>query len=91
MARPEPFEKFTPFDRLNDVELKEAMMMHIKMGFILKNPGRSAEADAVARDMVNRLTLDQLKQIHPHTFFTNKEGSERPQNPYELAARMLDE
>ena len=65
--------------------------MHIRMGYILKNPGKSAEAESVAKDMVEKLSLEQLKQIHPHTFFTNKNGSARPQNPYEMALALLNE
>ena len=90
MTRPET-EKFTPFDRLSDDELRDAMFMHIRMGFILKYPGRTKEAEEVARDIVSKLTLDQLKSIHPHTFFTNRTGSERPKNPYELAIEMIGE
>ena len=90
MSKPE-FERFTPFDRLSDEELKEAMVMHIRMGYILKCPGKSGEAEEVAREIVNRLSMDQLKQIHPHTFFTNKSGSEKPKNPYDLAVEMLNE
>lgn len=90
MTRPE-FERYTPFDRLSDEELKEAMFMHIRMGYIMRYPGRSDEAEQVARDIVNRLSLEQLKQIHPNTFFTNKTGSERPKNPYDLAIELLGE
>jgi hypothetical protein len=90
MSKPE-FAKFTPFDRLNDDELTEAMIMHIRMGYILKFPGKSGEADEIARDIVSRLSLDQLKQIHPHTFFTNKSGNEKPKNPYDLAVEILKE
>lgn len=89
-----PAEKrptFTPFDLLTDEELREAMIMHIRMGFIMKNPGRSSEAEPIARDMVNRLSLDQLKQIHPHTFFANKNMGVAPKNPYLLAKELLGE
>lgn len=82
---------YTPFDLLTDEELREAMVMHIKMGFIMKNPGKSSEAEPIARDMVNRLTLDQLKEIHPHTFFANKKMGNAPQNPYIIAKEMLGE
>lgn len=89
MAGPEEIEKYTPFDKLTNDELREAMVMHIKMGYILANPGKSGEALSIAQDIVNRLTLDQLNEIHPHTFFTNKAGSGRPKNPYLLALEML--
>ncbi|MDD1724084.1 MAG: hypothetical protein LUQ07_03020 [Methanospirillum sp.] len=88
MGRPE-FEKYTPFDRLSDEELKTAMLMHIKMGYIQKFPGKSREAGEVAEDIISRLTLEQMKQIHPHTFFTNKPGNERPKNPYDVAMELL--
>jgi len=90
MTRPDT-EKFTPFDRLNDEELTNAMIMHIRMGYILKFPGKSKDAEQVARDVVSRLTLDQMKEIHPHTFFTNKTGSEKPKNPYDLALELIGE
>ena len=87
---PEPERPtYTPFDLLTDEELKEAMVMHIRMGFILKNPGVSDKSEAVARDIVSRLTLDQLKEIHPHTFFANKKMGNAPKNPYTLAMEML--
>lgn len=90
MTRPE-VEKFTPFDRLSDDELKTAMIMHIRMGYILKYPGKSGEAEKVAEEIISKLSLDQLKSIHPHTFFTAKTGTERPKNPYELAIELLGE
>jgi hypothetical protein len=90
MPRPDT-EKFTPFDRLSDEELTNAMIMHIRMGYILKFPGKSKDAEQVARDVVSRLTLDQMKEIHPHTFFTNKTGSEKPKNPYDLAIELVGE
>lgn len=90
MPRPDT-EKFTPFDRLSDEELTNAMIMHIRMGYILKFPGKSKDAEQVARDVVSRLTLDQMKEIHPHTFFTNKTGSEKPKNPYDLAIELIGE
>lgn len=83
--------QFTPFDRLSDEELREAMIMHIKMGYTMKNPGKSREAEEVARSIVTRLSLDQLKQIHPHTFFANTSIGTIPKNPYVLALEMLDE
>jgi hypothetical protein len=87
---PEPDRpSYTPFDRLTDEELREAMVMHIRMGFILKNPGRSSEAETVARNIVGRLSLDQLKEIHPHTFFANKKMGTAPKNPYIIACEML--
>lgn len=82
---------YTPFDQLTDDELREAMVMHIRMGFILKNPGKSSTAESTARDIVNRLTLDQLKSIHPHTFFANKSMGSAPKNPYTIALEMLQE
>jgi hypothetical protein len=82
---------YTPFDRLSDEELREAMVMHIRMGFILKNPGRSSEAEEIARDLVSRLSLDQLKEIHPQTFFANKKMGSPPKNPYLMAKEMLQE
>ena len=89
---PEPERStFTPFDRLTDEELREAMVMHIRMGYILKNPGKSKEAETVARDIVNRLSLDQLKAIHPHTFFANQSMGDAPRNPYVIAMEMLGE
>ncbi|PWR71166.1 hypothetical protein ACKUB1_03230 [Methanospirillum stamsii] len=90
MGRPEIL-KFTPFDRLTDDELREAMLMHIKMGYILKFPGKSKDADEVVRDIVNKLSIEDMKKIHPDTFFTNKPGSERPRNPYELAIELIGE
>lgn len=90
MGRPETL-KFTPFDRLNDEELREAMIMHIRMGYILKFPGKSKDAEEVAKDIVNKLSIEDLKKIHPDTFFTNKTGSERPRNPYELAMELIGE
>jgi hypothetical protein len=88
MSRHE-IEKFTPFDRLSDEELRNAMIMHIRMGYILKFPGKSKDAEDVARGIVGKLTLEQMKEIHPHTFFTNKNGSERPKNPYDLAMELI--
>jgi hypothetical protein len=82
---------YTPFDRLTDEELREAMIMHIRMGYILVHPGKSSDAEAVARDMVNRLSLDQLREIHPHTFFANKSMGSAPKNPYVIAKEMLKE
>ena len=67
------------------------MIMHIRMGFIMKNPGRTKEADKVARDLVSRLTVEQMNQIHPHTFFTNKNMGTIPENPYLLALKLLGE
>ena len=89
MTPDEERSSYTPFDQLNDEELREAMIMHIRMGFILKNPGKSSEAEATARDIVSRLTLDQLKEIHPHTFFANKSMGNAPKNPYIVAMEML--
>lgn len=91
MAEAPERSTFTPFDRLSDNELREAMVMHIRMGFIMKNPGRSSEAEAIARDIVNRLSLDQLKQVHPHTFFANQKMGNAPKNPYLVALEMLGE
>lgn len=82
---------YTPFDQLTDEELREAMVMHIRMGYIMKNPGKSSEAENTARDIVSRLTLDQLKEIHPHTFFANKNMGNAPKNPYTVALEMLNE
>lgn len=81
---------YTPFEVLTDEELKEAMVMHIRMGYILRNPGKSNEAESVARDIVSRLTLDQLKEIHPQTFFANKKMGNAPKNPYDIALELLD-
>lgn len=81
--------RYTPFDLLTDDELTEAMVMHIRMGYILKNPGKSDETETVARDIVSRLTLEQLKESHPHTFFANKKMGNFPENPYVLAIKML--
>lgn len=82
---------YTPFDQLSDEELREAMVMHIKMGFIMKNPGKSSDAEATAREIVNRLSLEQLKAIHPHTFFANKNMGNAPKNPYSVALEMLQD
>lgn len=90
MPRPEQ-EGYTPFDSLSDKELKEAMLKHIKMGYILKFPGKSKEAEQIAQDIANRLTIEQMKDINPHTFFFNKPGSEKPKNPYEMAIELLGE
>jgi len=90
MPRPEQ-EGYTPFDSLSDEELKDAMLKHIKMGYILKFPGKSKEAEQVAQDIANRLTIEQMKDINPHTFFFNKPGSEKPKNPYEMAIELLGE
>jgi hypothetical protein len=81
----------TSFDQLTDEELKGAMIMHIRMGYLMKNPGKSKEAEAIAQDIVNRLSFDQLKQIHPDTFFSNKKMGELPKNPYEVALALLGE
>ncbi len=86
-----PRPSYTPFDRLTDEELVEAMVMHIRMGYILIHPGKSSEAETVAREIVSRLSLDQLKEIHPHTFFANKSMGEIPKNPYVIAKEMLGE
>jgi hypothetical protein len=91
MSPQEERPPYTPFDRLTDEELRDAMVMHIRMGFIMKNPGRSSEAETVARDIVTRLSLDQLKEIHPHTFFANKNMGNAPKNPYTIAITMLQE
>ena len=88
MSKPE-VEKYTPFDKLSEEELREAMVMHIRMGYILKYPGKSKVAEEIARGIVNKLSVEQLNTIHPHTFFTNKTGSERPKNPYELAIELI--
>ncbi len=80
---------FTPFDRLTDEEMKEAMVMHIRMGFIIRHPDRSSEAEEIALDLVRRLTIDQLKEIHPHTFFSNKKMGVVPKNPYLYAKEIL--
>ncbi|MGV8110844.1 hypothetical protein [Methanospirillum sp.] len=90
MPRPEQ-EGYTPFSTLTDAELKEAMLKHIKMGYILKFPGKSKEAEQVAQEIINRLTIEQMKEINPHTFFFNKPGSEKPKNPYDLAIELLGE
>ena len=90
MPRPEQ-EGYTPFDSLSDEELKDAMLKHIKMGYILKFPRKSKEAEQVAQDIANRLTIEQMKDINPHTFFFNKPGSEKPKNPYEMAIELLGE
>lgn len=82
---------FTPFDRLTDEELREAMVMHIRMGYILKKPGKSNEAEEIARDIVSRLSLEQLKQVHQHTFFANTAIGTVPKNPYSEALRILGE
>ncbi len=82
---------YTPFDQLTDEELREAMVMHIRMGYIMKNPGKSSEAETAARDIVNRLSLEQLKEIHPHTFFANKNMGDAPKNPYSVALGMLQD
>ena len=81
---------FTPFDRLTDDELREAMVRHIRMGYILKNPGKSKEANTVAKELVSRLSLDQLKEVHKHTFFANSAIGTAPKNPYEEALKILD-
>ena len=91
MAEAPERSTFTPFDRLTDEELREAMVMHIRMGFIMKNPGRSSEAETIARDMVNKLSLEQLKQVHPSTFFANQKMGNAPKNPYQVALEMLEE
>lgn len=90
MPRPEQ-EGYTPFSTLTDAELKEAMLKHIKMGYILKFPGKSKEAEQVSQYIINRLTIEQMKEINPHTFFFNKPGSEKPKNPYDLAIEFLGE
>jgi hypothetical protein len=82
---------YTPFDQLSDEELAEAMVMHIRMGYTLVCPGKSKESEEVARDIVNRLTLAQLKEIHPHTFFANKKIGSIPANPYLKAKELLGE
>lgn len=91
MTRGPERSQFTPFDRLTDEELREAMVMHIRMGFILKNPGKSKDAETVARDIVNRLSLDQLKAVHPETFFANQSMGNAPKNPYTVALEMLQD
>jgi hypothetical protein len=45
----------------------------------------------VAQDIVSRLTIEQLKEINPSTFFFHKPGSEKPKNPYDLALEVLGE
>ena len=90
MSRPEQ-EDYRPFDSLSDDELRNAMQKHIKMGYMLKFPGKSKEADQVAHDIVSRLTIEQLKEINPSTFFFHKPGSEKPKNPYDLALEVLGE
>ncbi len=79
------------FDQLSEEELKKAMLMHVRMGFLMKNPGKSKEAEAIAQDIIDRLSLDQLRQIHPDTFFSNKKMGELPKNPYEVALELLGE
>jgi len=81
----------TSFDQLSEEELKKAMLMHVRMGYLMKNPGKSKEAEAIAQDIVNRLSVDQLRQIHPDTFFSNKKMGELPKNPYEVALELLGE
>ena len=82
---------YTPFDQLSDEELAEAMVMHIRMGYTLVFPGKGKESEEVARDIVSRLTLEQLKEIHPHTFFANKKIGSIPANPYLKAKEILGE
>ena len=82
---------YTPFSQLSDQDLAEAMIMHIRMGYILVHPGKGEEGDRVARDMVSKLTIDQLNEIHPHTFFANKKIGTVPANPYLVAKEMLKE
>ncbi|MFH0967610.1 MAG: hypothetical protein V1862_08000 [Methanobacteriota archaeon] len=91
MTPEEQRSTYTPFDQLTDEELREAMVMHIRMGYIMKNPGKSREAETAARDIVNRLSLEQLKEIHPHTFFANKKMGDAPKNPYSVALEMLED
>ena len=55
MSRPEQ-EDYRPFDSLNDDELRNAMQKHIKMGYMLKFPGKSK--DQVAQDIVPGLLLN---------------------------------
>ena len=82
---------YTPFDQLSDDELTEAMVMHIRMGYTLVFPGKGKESEKIARDIVNKLTLEQLKEIHPHTFFANKKMGTAPSNPYLKAKELLGE
>jgi len=81
----------TSFDQLSEEELKTAMLMHVRMGYLMKNPGKSKDAEAIAQDIVSRLSIDQLRQIHPETFFSNKKMGELPKNPYEVALELLGE
>jgi hypothetical protein len=80
---------FKQFDRLTDEELCEAIIMHIKKEFILKNPGKCKEADEVTRDIVSTLSSDQLKRVHHDTFFANKEIGSIPRNPYDVAMELI--
>jgi hypothetical protein len=80
---------YTPFDQLSDDELVEAMVMHIRMGYTLLHPGKGKDSDAIARDIVSRLTLEQINEIHPHTFFANKKMGTVPVNPYQMAKELL--
>jgi hypothetical protein len=82
---------YTPFDQLSDEELTEAMVMHIRMGYTLVFPGKGKESEKIARDIVSRLTLEQLKEIHPLTFFANKKIGNIPANPYLKAKELLGE
>ena len=82
---------YTPFDQLSDEELIEAMVMHIRMGYTLMYPGKGKDSEEIARDIVSRLTLEQLNEIHPHTFFANKKMGTAPSNPYLKAKEILGE
>lgn len=81
--------KYDPFSQLSMDELKEAMIKHIKMGHMLKHPGKSKESEQIARDIVNRLTLEQMRELNPQTFFFNNPKKGTLKNPYELAVEIL--
>jgi hypothetical protein len=82
---------YVPFALLSDEELIEAMVLHIRMGYTLLNPGKGKESEAIAKDIVSRLTLEQMKEIHPGTFFANNKVGTIPNNPYLKAKELLGE
>jgi len=82
---------YVPFALLSDEELTAAMILHIRMGYTLLNPGKGKESEAIAMDIVSRLSLEQMKEVHPGTFFANKQMGTIPTNPYLKAKELLGE
>jgi len=83
-------EKHPPVVRLTDDELKTVMQIHIRIGCILKNPGVSQkEVTTIVDDIINSLTIDQMRVIHPCLYSGAGFKNQPPKNPYLYALELL--